>query len=178
MHSDKRFSSVDKIPKPNFSNTHSSLSKGIPQRWSGSSTVDGFVEGYFTTLIRFINYWRVCQRVFHNVHQIHQLLNGLSKGIRQRWSGSSTIDGFIKGYFSRFIKRHFRWMINSIGYEQIDYDQFTRIFQRFWLLFKIDSMMHKPFHDCSYYHVIRLLISYKKTTSSSSCFPNTRTFLT
>ncbi len=100
-----------------FDQLFKSLSKGISIGWSAPSTSERFIKRYFRRLISSINYWKVHQGVFQLVDQSDQLLKGSSRGISDGWSVRSTIERFIKGYFS--------WLISPINYSKV----YQRVFQ-------------------------------------------------
>jgi hypothetical protein len=73
--------------------------------------MEKFIKGYFHWLIISINYGKVYQRVFPLVDHLDQLWKRLSEGTSVGWSPASTIERFIKGYFS--------WLIISINYGKV-----------------------------------------------------------
>ena len=111
------------------------ISKGISVGWSPPPTMERFIQGYFNSLITFINYRQVYPKVFPLVDHFDILLKRLSKGISVGWSPPSTIERFIQGYFHR--------LLISIYYRKV----YPRVFQLVHHLDQLSKGLSKEMSD-------------------------------
>lgn len=118
LQSDKRFSSMSKISKPDRFGTHASLPKAILELWLDSTTTKGLSGRYS----RWFNHRSNCSLVYQKTLSMDDPFNRLRKDwFRSVYSNLSTLRTVFQGWYADLWL--VSWLFTETCYSIIDFSE-------------------------------------------------------